>query len=85
MAKKPAAKKPAAKAQSPVDAQDEDFVLHSLQEEFDKNRTFDADADQMMRFYEQMLLIRRFEERAGQLPPLYRAGSGRHRAPVGAR
>ncbi|MAK97779.1 MAG: pyruvate dehydrogenase (acetyl-transferring) E1 component subunit alpha [Citromicrobium sp.] len=67
MAKKPAAKKPAAKAQSPVDAQDEDFVLHSLQEEFDKNRTFDADADQMMRFYEQMLLIRRFEERAGQL------------------
>ena len=76
LAQKPGTKKPAAKktaspkakgAASPVDNQDPDFVLHSLQEAFEKNKTFDASTDQMLRFYEQMLLIRRFEERAGQL------------------
>ncbi|MFN2100630.1 pyruvate dehydrogenase (acetyl-transferring) E1 component subunit alpha [Altererythrobacter sp. MF3-039] len=46
---------------------DSDFVLHSLQEEYDKNRRFDASEEQMLAFYEQMLLIRRFEEKAGQL------------------
>ncbi|MBD2841745.1 pyruvate dehydrogenase (acetyl-transferring) E1 component subunit alpha [Erythrobacter rubeus] len=78
MAKQPAskkspaksgAKKPAAKKQADATAaqDDPDFVLHSLQEEFDANKRFDADTDQMMEFYRQMLLIRRFEEKAGQL------------------
>ena len=43
------------------------FELRSLQQAFEKNRRFDASADQLLHFYEQMLLIRRFEERAGQL------------------
>jgi pyruvate dehydrogenase E1 component alpha subunit len=48
-------------------AQSEDFVLHSLQEAHEKQRRYDASTEQMLAFYEQMLLIRRFEERAGQL------------------
>jgi len=42
-------------------------VLHSLQETFEANRRFQASEDQLLHFYEQMLLIRRFEEKAGQL------------------
>ncbi|MCA0911372.1 pyruvate dehydrogenase (acetyl-transferring) E1 component subunit alpha [Qipengyuania gaetbuli] len=48
-------------------AENLDFVLHSLQEELDKKKRFDASREQMLHFYEQMMLIRRFEERAGQL------------------
>ena len=48
-------------------AVDENFALHSLQDAFEKNRRFKASKDQLLHFYEQMLLIRRFEERAGQL------------------
>ena len=47
--------------------QDQDFALRSLQESFEQNKRYDASKDEMLRFYEQMLLIRRFEERAGQL------------------
>lgn len=46
---------------------DEDFALHSLQDDFEKAKKFAASEEQMLEFYEQMLLIRRFEERAGQL------------------
>ena len=60
-------KAPAKSSKKPDTAQDDDFVLHSLQEEFEKNKRFDASDEQMLEFYEQMLLIRRFEERAGQL------------------
>ena len=67
MAKKPAAKKSPAKAENLAAVDDPDFVLHSLQDEFDKNKLYDANEEQMLHFYEQMLLIRRFEERAGQL------------------
>lgn len=63
MAKAPRSKKKPAK--SP--AEDSDFVLHSLQEALEKDKRFDASKEQMLHFYEQMLLIRRFEERAGQL------------------
>ena len=63
MAKAPRSKKTPAK--SP--AEDTEFVLHSLQEALEKNKRFDATKEQMLHFYEQMLLIRRFEERAGQL------------------
>ena len=44
-----------------------DFALHSLQEAHEKNPRYDASVEEMLRFYEQMLLIRRFEEKAGQL------------------
>jgi len=57
----------APQAQSPPPADDPDFALSSLQEEFEKAKRFDANEEQMLEFYEQMLLIRRFEEKAGQL------------------
>jgi pyruvate dehydrogenase E1 component alpha subunit len=68
--KTPAAKRgsnkvPASPASAPSD--DPDFTLHSLQDEFEKSKRFDASDDQMLEFYRQMLLIRRFEEKAGQL------------------
>ena len=63
MAKAPRSKKKP--AQSP--AEDTDFVLHSLQDALEKKKRYDASQEQMLHFYEQMLLIRRFEERAGQL------------------
>ncbi|MEZ5695968.1 MAG: thiamine pyrophosphate-dependent enzyme [Sphingomonadaceae bacterium] len=44
-----------------------DFILHSLQEAHEKAGRYDASVEEMLRFYEQMLLIRRFEEKAGQL------------------
>ncbi|WP_240782158.1 pyruvate dehydrogenase (acetyl-transferring) E1 component subunit alpha [Qipengyuania sediminis] len=43
------------------------FSLHSLQDAFEQRKSFAATPEQMLGFYEQMLLIRRFEERAGQL------------------
>ncbi|WP_374405762.1 pyruvate dehydrogenase (acetyl-transferring) E1 component subunit alpha [Pelagerythrobacter sp.] len=54
-------------AKSKSAAKDADFALHSLQDAFEKAKSFDASEDQMMEFYRQMLLIRRFEEKAGQL------------------
>jgi len=45
----------------------EDCALRSLQQELEKQTRFEASDEQMLHFYEQMLLIRRFEERAGQL------------------
>ena len=81
MAKKPAraksAAKPAGRAKkgtgstkskpniAPSD--DPDFILHSLQEEFEGAKSFAASDEQKLEFYRQMLLIRRFEEKAGQL------------------
>lgn len=61
MAKPPKNKTPQSPAENP------EFALHSLQEEFEKAKRYDASAEQLRQFYEQMLLIRRFEERAGQL------------------
>ena len=66
MAKAPAkAKNPAPATQPKSDS--EDFALRSLQQELEQQKRFDASDEQMLHFYEQMLLIRRFEERAGQL------------------
>ena len=42
-------------------------ALHELQERFEANRRYGASEAELLHFYEQMLLIRRFEERAGQL------------------
>ncbi len=71
MARKPAAKKSGdATPSSPegsIASDDPDFALHTLQAEFEKAKRFAASDDQMLEFYRQMLLIRRFEEKAGQL------------------
>ncbi len=48
-------------------APEDQFILHSLQEAHEAKCSYDASPEQMLDFYEQMLLIRRFEERAGQL------------------
>ena len=49
-------------------AEDEaDFALRSLQESYAKDKRYSASDDELLHFYEQMLLIRRFEEKAGQL------------------
>jgi len=44
-----------------------DFALRNLQELLDADKRYDATDDQLLHFYEQMMLIRRFEEKAGQL------------------
>ena len=48
-------------------AADGAFALRSLQEAYAADRVYAASDEELLRFYEQMLLIRRFEERAGQL------------------
>ena len=63
MAKAPKSKKSPAK--SPTE--DTDFILHSLQDTLEKDKRYQASDEQLQHFYKQMLLIRRFEERAGQL------------------
>jgi pyruvate dehydrogenase E1 component alpha subunit len=60
LAKKPTAAKAA-------DAADEGFALRSLQAAHAANKRYAASDDELLTFYEQMVLIRRFEERAGQL------------------
>jgi len=50
-----------------VPAQDEDFALHSLQEKLAADRRYTPNKEELLNLYEQMVLIRRFEERAGQL------------------
>ncbi len=55
------------KTPAKVAAGDENFALRSLQDAHDANPRFAASDDQLLKFYEQMLLIRRFEEKAGQL------------------
>ena len=60
-----AAAKPATRGKA-VES-DEDFALRSLQMAHEENKRFDASDEQLLNFYEQMLLIRRFEEKAGQL------------------
>ena len=69
---KPASKgktgsRPVADSETASGASGADFVLHSLQEIHAKSPRYQASDDELLKFYEQMLLIRRFEERAGQL------------------
>ncbi len=60
-----ATRKPAA---AKHDAAGEDaYALHSLQAAHDAQRAYAASDAELLELYEQMLLIRRFEERAGQL------------------
>lgn len=61
---KSTSRSPSAK-QQPSD--DMNFALRSLQEAHSADRRYAASDDELLHFYEQMVLIRRFEERAGQL------------------
>ena len=45
----------------------DNFALRSLQEAFNKQRIYAASEEELLEFYRKMLLIRRFEEKAGQL------------------
>lgn len=62
----PKAAKSKAKSGLPT-GDDAELVLHSLQEAHMANPRYQASDAELLALYEQMLLIRRFEERAGQL------------------
>ena len=64
MAKTATPKKVAAKG---GDSVDEAFALRSLQDAHAASPRHPASDDELLKFYEQMVLIRRFEEKAGQL------------------
>ena len=55
------------KAPEKAAADEQTFALRSLQDAHDANPRYAARDDELLKFYEQMLLIRRFEEKAGQL------------------
>ena len=67
--------KTAPSRKSPVKAaaSDDSFALRSLQEAHEANPRYKASDDELLGFYQQMLLIRRFEEKAGQLYEIGRA------------
>ncbi len=66
-AAKPASK-PVIVESDVTSAEDEaTFALRSLQQAHANNKRYEANADELLKFYEQMVLIRRFEEKAGQL------------------
>ena len=46
---------------------EEEYQLRSLQEAYVADSRYAASDDELLHFYEQMVMIRRFEERAGQL------------------
>ena len=54
-------------ATNPAASAPDEFALRSLQEAHAANKRFAASDEQLLEFYRQMLLIRRFEEKAGQL------------------
>lgn len=68
---KPVASKTRSPAAEPVIASsvadEADFALRSLQQAHTNHTRYDASDEELMKFYEQMVLIRRFEEKAGQL------------------
>ena len=64
----PAAATPAIIAPETMAGEDDAvFALRSLQQAHANNKRYDASDAELLHFYEQMVLIRRFEERAGQL------------------
>uniref|UniRef100_UPI00403F80E9 pyruvate dehydrogenase (acetyl-transferring) E1 component subunit alpha n=1 Tax=Novosphingobium sp. ZN18A2 TaxID=3079861 RepID=UPI00403F80E9 len=74
-AKAPARRRTAAPKKQVVDVEeagfdgpdDPNFALHSLQQAHANNKRYDASDEELLHYYEQMTLIRRFEEKAGQL------------------
>lgn len=67
MAKSPSPKKSSSSKTAPETPAQQIGGLDALQAKFEKAGPFKASKEEMLTFYEQMLLIRRFEERAGQL------------------
>lgn len=61
---KTSSKKP---AEDPSVGGGDNFALHSLQEAHAQQKRYEASDEELLDLYEKMLLIRRFEERAGQL------------------
>jgi pyruvate dehydrogenase E1 component alpha subunit len=61
--------KPASSRKAPAKAAagEENFALRSLQDAHEAAPRYGASDAELLQFYEQMLLIRRFEEKAGQL------------------
>ena len=59
--------KPVGNKAAAAKADDQTFALRTLQEAYEKNPRYNASDDELLSFYEQMVLIRRFEEKAGQL------------------
>ncbi len=74
-ARKPRARKPVSASrktgtetvEAVAASEEASFALHSLQATFEADARYPAGDDELLAFYEQMLLIRRFEEKAGQL------------------
>ncbi len=64
---KPAASSRKSRAEPVATVADENFALRSLQDAHVAAGRFPASEAEMIDFYEKMLLIRRFEEKAGQL------------------
>ncbi len=67
---KPASKKTTAVADTQggdTSFSDESYALRSLQDAHAEDKRHDASAEELLDFYEKMVLIRRFEEKAGQL------------------
>jgi pyruvate dehydrogenase E1 component alpha subunit len=46
---------------------DDAFALRDLQDAYEQSPRYEASDEELLTFYEQMVLIRRFEEKAGQL------------------
>ena len=65
--KRSTAKKQAAKPKAKAKPAAKEFELRSLQDKFEKNKRFKPSEEELLEFYNKMLLIRRFEEKAGQL------------------
>jgi pyruvate dehydrogenase E1 component alpha subunit len=63
----PKPSKPSSKPAANAGTDEENFELRSLQTTFEADHRYQPSEAELLRFYEQMLLIRRFEERAGQL------------------
>lgn len=55
------------KAAAKLAVSEENFALRSLQDAYAANPRYAASDEELLKFYQQMLLIRRFEEKAGQL------------------
>ncbi len=67
MAKAPKKSAKATTKASSKNSTSDDFALSALQDAHVKAGAYDASDEEKMALYEQMLLIRRFEEKAGQL------------------
>ena len=63
----PSPKTPRKKTSGSTKSSEESFELRSLQDAHASKKRYDASDEELLELYRQMLLIRRFEERAGQL------------------